>query len=399
MGRVVLVRPGPGAPEMLSLEAWQALARGTPLVAPGDLLGERLRAAGIEVEELPEAEASLLRPSGQEQPSRPTAPRPAAPRAHRHAVIAPGARALAERLAALAAERGEVAFILPRRPGGDDPVTGAVVARAMAGDVEVEIVVGTAPRGHLLLDLVRVMARLRGPDGCPWDHEQTHRSLAAHLLEETYELLEAVESAGPSEIAEELGDLLLQVIFHSQIGFDEGTFDVDDVVDGIVRKLVGRHPHVFGDVEVSGTEQVVENWDAIKQAEKGRESALEGIPESLPALAYAQKLLRRAGPAPVDLAGRLSEVAARIEAAAARDAAQGTAARDAARDITEDAVAGALLAIAALAGRAGLDAEGVLRRAARGFRDRLARAEQEARARGRTLGDLSEEERARLWGA
>jgi XTP/dITP diphosphohydrolase len=138
------------------------------------------------------------------------------------------------------------------------------------------------------------MHRLRAPGGCPWDREQTHETLAKYLLDETYELLEAIEGGSREHLAEELGDLLLQVVFHAEIAEEEGRFDVDDVAIGLTTKLVTRHPHVFGDVAVEGADEVVANWEVIKDVEKGRTSVLEGVPEALPALAYAQKLLKRA---------------------------------------------------------------------------------------------------------
>lgn len=379
--RVLLIRPGPGAPELLPLEAWQALTAAPVFVAPGEPLGERLREAGIGAEEVAEAAPERLAeglPPGAPEAGR----RLRLVESHAHDETPPGARDLADRLASLAAEHGEIAFVLPSSPGApDEAITRAVLERALAGDVEVEVVIGRQPRGHVLLELVRVMARLRGPGGCPWDHEQTHRTLIRYLLDETYELIEAVETKGPAEIAEELGDLLLQPVFHAQIGADEGTFDVDDVADRIVRKLVSRHPHVFAGVEVTGAEEVVSNWDAIKQREKGRESALEGITESLPALAYAQKVQRRAGEGwRSDAAGRLAAASRALE-----------------RGAGDEAIGEALLALAALAGEEGVDAEGALRRAARRFRERMARVEDEARSRGISLPDLSPEERARLW--
>src|SRR5438876_7403154 len=122
--------------------------------------------------------------------------------------------------------------------------------------------------GKRLLDLVRVMARLRGPGGCPWDLEQTHQSLARHLLEETHETLEAIDQGDPDRLREELGDVLLQVVFHAEMARQEGTFDVDDVAESITAKLIRRHPHVFGDVEVESTAEVLVNWERIKAEEK-----------------------------------------------------------------------------------------------------------------------------------
>jgi XTP/dITP diphosphohydrolase len=160
------------------------------------------------------------------------------------------------------------------------------------------------PRGSRLLDLVGIMDRLR--DECPWDREQTHRSLSRYLLEETYETLEAIESGDVDHLREELGDLLLQVFFHARIASEspEG-FDVDDVAAGIADKLVYRHPHVFAGLEVQDAEEVDRNWETLKAAEKQRESPLDGIPSALPALAYADKVtgrLAKAGLLPEDRA-------------------------------------------------------------------------------------------------
>ena len=147
--------------------------------------------------------------------------------------------------------------------------------------------------GSAFLELVEVMDRLRTE--CPWDQEQTHRSLAKYLLEETYETLEAIESGDVDHLREELGDLLLQVCFHARIATESGDagFDVDDVARGIAEKLVYRHPHVFAGLEVADAEEVDRNWEALKAAEKKRESPLDGIPRSLPALAWADKVLGR----------------------------------------------------------------------------------------------------------
>jgi MazG family protein len=156
--------------------------------------------------------------------------------------------------------------------------------------------VPTSVGGRHLLELVKVMARLRGPDGCPWDREQTHETLARHLLEESHELLEAIDAGDSDAIRDELGDLLLQVVFHAQMASDEGRWDVDDVARGLVEKLVHRHPHVFGDVEVEGAAEVLRNWDQIKRDEEGREDGVfADVPETLPGPLYARKLLRRAG--------------------------------------------------------------------------------------------------------
>jgi XTP/dITP diphosphohydrolase len=147
--------------------------------------------------------------------------------------------------------------------------------------------------GARLLDLVTVMDRLR--DECPWDREQTHRSLARYLLEETYETLEAIEAGDYTHLREELGDLLLQVYFHARIAEEDADgFSIDDVAGGIVDKLVHRHPHVFAGLDVADMDEVERNWESLKATEKSRASVLDGIPVDLPALALADKVLGRA---------------------------------------------------------------------------------------------------------
>ena len=148
-------------------------------------------------------------------------------------------------------------------------------------------------------DLLKVMARLRSPTGCPWDREQDHKSIRYHAVEEVYELIDAIETADDHEIAEELGDLLLQVVFHCQLARERGAFDFEEVCRHIVEKLIRRHPHVFGDVKVKGVDEVWANWEQIKQAEKhgtkhARPSAFDGIPKHLPALLRAEKLVKKA---------------------------------------------------------------------------------------------------------
>lgn len=148
-------------------------------------------------------------------------------------------------------------------------------------------------------DLLEVMARLRSPDGCPWDREQDHMSLRFHAVEEVYELLDSIEAADDHEMAEELGDLLLQVVFHCQLARERGAFDFDKVARTITDKLIRRHPHVFGDVKVKNVDQVWANWEQIKRAEKKgtkheRPSVFDGIPRHLPALLRAEKLSKKA---------------------------------------------------------------------------------------------------------
>ena len=144
--------------------------------------------------------------------------------------------------------------------------------------------------------LVEVMDRLRSPGGCPWDAEQTHESLIKYLLEESYEFIDAIETDDREGMREELGDVLLQVYFHSRMAQDHPTdpFSIEDVARGIADKLISRHPHVFENLEVSGTDEIIENWEAIKAREKGRTSAIDGIAMSQPALPLVSKILYRA---------------------------------------------------------------------------------------------------------
>src|SRR5215469_2359905 len=155
------------------------------------------------------------------------------------------------------------------------------------------------PKRLAIEELIRIMARLRGPKGCPWDREQDHRSLRWHAVEEAYELMDAIESADDHELEEELGDLLLQVVFHCQLARERGAFNFERVAKRVGEKLIRRHPHVFGDIKVKNVDQVWANWEKIKRAEKhgtrhARASALDGVPKHLPALLRAEKLVKKA---------------------------------------------------------------------------------------------------------
>ena len=226
--------------------------------------------------------------------------------------------------------------------------------------------------GAALLRLVEVMDTLRV--NCPWDAKQTHESLAPYLLEECYEALEALEGGDPAALCDELGDVLLQVVFHARVAAErtDGTgFDIDDVATGIVDKLIRRHPHVFGDVKVSGAEDVKRNWDAIKAAERGgREGALPtalgSVPFGQPALSLAAQLQRRAerAGAPVELTDLRAGPAAGPDAGPGADG-QGPG------GVSE--IGAALFSLVAQARAAGLDPELELRAAARGYRERVRR--------------------------
>ena len=161
-------------------------------------------------------------------------------------------------------------------------------------------------------DLVEIMKLLRAPDGCPWDAEQTHESIKKNLIEETYEVIEAINKKDNDLLCEELGDLLMQVVFHAQMEAEEGTFDFDTVADGVCKKLIERHPHVFGDVSISGVDDVLTNWDAIKRKTKKQKTTTESmlsVPRELPALMRATKLQKKAA----DVGFDWSEVSGALE--------------------------------------------------------------------------------------
>jgi len=166
-------------------------------------------------------------------------------------------------------------------------------------------------KNSAISDLLRVMARLRSPTGCPWDREQSHLTLRRHAIEEVYELIDAIEARDDAEMAEELGDLLLQVVFHCQLARERGAFDFEKVTRHLVDKLIRRHPHVFGTTQVKDVDEVWANWEKIKKAEKhgtrhARHSSLDGIPKHLPALLRAEKLLKQARKAKLVAAGQKS---------------------------------------------------------------------------------------------
>jgi len=212
-----------------------------------------------------------------------------------------------------------------------------------------------APRAHPELDqLIAVLEHLRAPGGCAWDREQTHASLVRYLVEETHELVEAIEAGDDAELVEELGDVLYQVVFHSDIAAEEGRFTLEDVARHMRQKMVHRHPHVFGDAVAETPDAVMASWDVLKAVEKpGRESVLDGVPRSMPALALADKLLGKA-------------------------AKLGVEPEPAAPPAGEAELGEELLAIVAGAREAGLDAERALRGAIRGLESRIRAAESSA---------------------
>jgi len=245
--------------------------------------------------------------------------------------------------------------------------------------------------GQRLLDLVRVQALLRAPGGCPWDREQTHRSLARHLLEETHELLEAIDADDRDAVRDELGDVLLQVTFHAQIAADEGLWDIDDVAERLVRKLVHRHPHVFGDTPVADADEVLVNWERLKAEETGRRKGVdEDIPAALPSLARAAKVQRRAAGWGFEWRTREAALDALREEVEELAAAEDPAS-------VEEEVGDVLFAAAAVARKLGVDAESALRRTTRGFAERYERFTRLVDERGLDLDQMSEQEARALF--
>ncbi len=255
----------------------------------------------------------------------------------------------------------------------------------------------TPPAAHLsgMDQLVEIVAKLRGPGGCPWDREQTHATLRAGLLEEAYEVVDAINQSDDANLREELGDLLLQSVFHAQIAREEGRFDFDAVARGIAEKLIRRHPHVFGDDACADSEAVLKRWDEIKRAEKGAraDSVLDGIPGGLPALLHAEKVQRKAArigfdwldAAPVFAKVReeLSEIEAEV---AAGDA-----------TAIEDEIGDLLFSAVNLARKLHVNAETALQRATAKFSARFKEVESLARERGLALDTMTLAEIDVLW--
>jgi MazG family protein len=255
--------------------------------------------------------------------------------------------------------------------------------------------------GKLFEDLVALQARLRAPGGCPWDREQTHHTLKTYLIEESYEVLDALEHGDPKELTEELGDLLLQILFHADIGREAGRFDIADVISGIHEKLVRRHPHVFGKVKADTPEQVLKNWVQLKAKEKKDAapanqllpSALEGIPRSLPALIEAYQLTRRAAQVGFDwetvegIFTKLLEETSELRVALSQP--------DGSR--REEEVGDLLFVAVNLARFLGFDPEVALKHSNLKFKLRFQNMEADAARSGQRLAQLSKDELEVLW--
>lgn len=251
-------------------------------------------------------------------------------------------------------------------------------------------------------DLVALQTRLLDPNGCPWDREQTHESLRTYLLEEAYEVMETIDAQDYAKLPDELGDLLLQVVFHAELARRAGRFDIGDVVERIHNKLVRRHPHVFGDVRAETAGDVVKNWEQLKAeerkaaangGEKQRDSLLDGIPRTLPATLEAYQLTRRASRIGFDwddlegLLDKLKEEAAELRSAMNEE--------NAAR--REEEIGDLLFVAVNVARFLHVDPEIALKKANRKFQQRFRAMERQAARTGRKLADVPRDEMERLW--
>ncbi len=347
--RVVLVETSDALPGLLPFQAWDALATADVVVLrdpDAHPSAEHLHFAGLDLERvvpaaLERGDLDLTRPGD------------------------PTDRRIAKALLDRAADAGTVVYL----PGPDD----AGLAPALAGvapdhDAEIELVLfAQQPPGAEVLRLVEVMRRLRDPEtGCPWDLEQDHASLVRYLVEETYELVDAIEDGRDTDVVEELGDVLLQVVFHAQVAHDRDAFTIDDVARGIAGKLERRHPHVFAEGEAATPAEVQANWDRLKAGEKtGRTGPFDGVPTSLPGLALLEQLQGKAAREGFDQASAAGSIQL---ARAALDQLEGGSHDPVERDRE---LGGLLEAVVALARHLNVDADAAARAAARRVRVRV----------------------------
>lgn len=245
-------------------------------------------------------------------------------------------------------------------------------------------------------DLVEIVKLLRSPGGCPWDIEQTHSSIRMDFIEEVYEAIEAIDNGDPELLREELGDVLLQVVFHAQIEREKGTFDLNDVCDEVCKKMIIRHPHVFGEVEVSDTGEVLKNWEAIKQNTKGQTTfteTLESVAVSLPALIRAQKVGKRAAKSGMDFAdaqSALKNIYGELdELSTAADSGKS-------EEIAEE-LGDVLFSCVNAARKLGVNSEECLTAATEKFIRRFAAVEEIVKSRGKNMNDYTTAELDEIW--
>ncbi len=240
--------------------------------------------------------------------------------------------------------------------------------------------------------LVDIIARLRAPDGCPWDRKQSHASLRENLLAECYEVLEALDEGDTGKLRDELGDLLMQIVLHAQIAAEAGEFELGEVIKNINAKLIHRHPHIFGSKKVKDAEEVSLNWEVLKSEEReAGASILESVPKSMPALGYSQEIQRRAAHVGFDwkdidgVIDKLAEEVGEFKRAEAKE--------PKAREFGD-----LLFTLANIARRMGIDLEVALREANRRFYKRFTFMEEACRKRGLNFAELSFDEQNKLWG-
>ena len=385
-GLVRIVGLGPGDPDLLtlgSLEALRAAARVVALLAPPEL-GAFLEREGVRIERGRVADPALFVRGSSD-----------------------GVDAFVATL-----DGDEVALGILGNPLSDFPGLPLLLRALERVGAQTDIVPGM-PRAtlsvaismplvalppdsghHSWADLVEIMVRLRR--GCPWDREQTHESLVPYLVEETYEVVDAIEARSESDLCEELGDLLLQIVFHSQLATERGKFSIADVVDGLSNKMIRRHPHVFGDQAVADVAEVWQNWDALKALEPSaatRTSRLDGIPRGLGALQRAQKMQDKASRVGFDwphidgVRAKLAEELSELEVAR----------RDDDADAIREELGDVIFTCVNLARALHVDAEGAMRDANAKFYTRFTYMERRAETEGRTLGELSAAELEVLW--
>ena len=245
-------------------------------------------------------------------------------------------------------------------------------------------------------DLKRIVAILRAPGGCQWDGEQTHQSIRRNFLEEAYEVAEAIDENSTEHLQEELGDVLLQVVFHASIEEDAGRFDLNDVADGVCKKLIYRHPHVFGNVAVGSTDEILANWEELKKAEKGQASqadAVDAVARSLPALWRAEKVQKKAAKVGFDwpdVSGAVDKMSEELEEVKAAMAGNG--------DVAEE-LGDLLFAVVNASRFLNVDAEMALHAASDKFAARFRRVEEEVLKSGRTMEEVSLAELDAIWNA
>ncbi len=247
--------------------------------------------------------------------------------------------------------------------------------------------------GKKFEELVEIVEKLRAPDGCPWDREQTNQSLLPYFIEEVYELIESVDEENWDTVKEELGDLLLHVVFQASIGEDEGKFKLADSLTNVNEKLVRRHPHVFGDAKADAAFHAKQNWEAQKHKEKGRKSRLDGVPKNLPALVRAQRLQQKASYAGFDW-DEVEQVWDKVheEIQELKDAQSNEA-----KDHIAEEIGDVLFAVVNLARYLEIPAEDALRKTNQKFTSRFSKVEEGIKAQGKELEDASLEEMDAIW--